>query len=39
VGMYLYKALFLTAGLYAVFLGLAVVGLRAWRRSVEVQST
>jgi len=39
VGMYLYKALFLTAGLYAVFLGLAVVGLRAWRRSVAVQGT
>lgn len=39
VGMYLYKALFLTAGLYAVFLGLAVVGLRAWRRSVAIQST
>jgi nicotinamide mononucleotide transporter len=34
VGMYLYKSLFLTAGLYAVFLGLAVVGWREWRRSM-----
>jgi nicotinamide mononucleotide transporter len=34
VGMYLYKALFLTAGLYAVFLALAVIGLRGWRRSL-----
>jgi nicotinamide mononucleotide transporter len=34
VGMYLYKHLFLTAGLYAVFLGLAVMGWIAWRRSL-----
>lgn len=33
VGMFLYKALFVTAGLYLVFLGLAVVGYRRWRRA------
>jgi len=32
VGMFLYKALYVTAGLYLVFLGLAVVGYRRWRR-------
>lgn len=30
VGMYVSKGLYLTAGLYAVFLGLAVMGFRAW---------
>ena len=35
VGMYLSKQLFLTAGLYAVFLGLAVMGWIEWRRSLE----
>jgi nicotinamide mononucleotide transporter len=34
VGMYLYKQLFLTAGLYAVFLGLAVMGWIEWRRTL-----
>jgi nicotinamide mononucleotide transporter len=34
VGMFLYKGLFPTAGLYAVFLYLAVLGLVAWRRSM-----
>lgn len=33
VGMYVVKGLFLMAGLYAVFLALAVAGLLAWRRS------
>ena len=33
VGVYTYKALHLTAGLYAVFLGLATAGLIAWRKS------
>jgi nicotinamide mononucleotide transporter len=33
VGIYLYKDLLATAALYAVFLALAVVGYRAWRRS------
>jgi nicotinamide mononucleotide transporter len=31
VGMYVYKQLYPTAGLYAVFLVLAVLGLRQWR--------
>lgn len=35
VGMFLYKQLFLTAGLYAVFLGLAVMGFMEWRRSMR----
>lgn len=34
VGMYVYKRLYPTAGLYAVFLLLAVLGLRAWRASL-----
>jgi nicotinamide mononucleotide transporter len=34
IGVYWYKSLFLTAGLYAVFLGLAVVGALAWRKSL-----
>jgi nicotinamide mononucleotide transporter len=38
VGMYVVKGLFLMAGLYAVFLGLAVAGLLAWRRSAPVRS-
>jgi nicotinamide mononucleotide transporter len=36
VGMYVYKQLYLTAGLYTIFLGLAVMGLRHWRRSLVV---
>jgi nicotinamide mononucleotide transporter len=34
VGMYVYKALYLTAGLYLLFLGLAAVGWTTWRRSL-----
>ncbi|HEU4372180.1 MAG TPA: nicotinamide mononucleotide transporter family protein, partial [Telluria sp.] len=33
VGLYVYKNLVLTAILYAVFVLMAVVGLRAWRRA------
>jgi len=32
VGMFLYKGLLPTAGLYAVMIGLAVIGYRDWRR-------
>lgn len=35
VGMFIFKGLHLTAGLYAVFLYLAVFGYRSWRRSME----
>jgi nicotinamide mononucleotide transporter len=34
VGMFLYKGLYLTAGLYAVFLYLALLGLVSWRKSM-----
>jgi nicotinamide mononucleotide transporter len=34
VGMYVMKALYLTAGLYLVFLALAGVGLVEWRKSL-----
>lgn len=33
IPLYLYKELYLTAGLYAVFLGLAVLGFVKWRES------
>ena len=33
VGMFVVKGLMLTAGLYVVFVGLAVVGYRGWRRA------
>ena len=35
VGMFLYKSLYLTAGLYAVFFVLAVMGYQDWKRSFE----
>lgn len=35
VGMFIYKQLYLTAGLYAVFFVLAVFGYRSWKRSHE----
>ena len=35
VGMFLYKGLYPTAGLYAVFLYLAVMGFVEWRRSMR----
>ena len=35
VGLYLYKDLVLTAILYALFVVLAVIGLRAWRRAAQ----
>jgi nicotinamide mononucleotide transporter len=34
VGIYVYKQLYATAGLYAVFIALAVLGLVEWRRSL-----
>ena len=38
VGMFLFKGLYLTAGLYAVFLALAVRGYLDWRRSMAESS-
>ena len=35
VGIYVYKEVYLTAGLYLVFLGLACTGLIAWRRALR----
>jgi nicotinamide mononucleotide transporter len=35
VGMFVFKRLYLTAGLYAVFLALAAMGLAEWRRSLR----
>src|SRR5262245_7290269 len=35
VGMYVYKSLFLMAGLYLVFLALAVLGYAEWTRSLR----
>jgi nicotinamide mononucleotide transporter len=34
IGMYVVKRLYLTAGLYALFLVLAGIGLASWRRSL-----
>jgi nicotinamide mononucleotide transporter len=35
VGMFLYKGLYPTAGLYAVFLYLALLGFMEWKRSMR----
>jgi nicotinamide mononucleotide transporter len=39
VGMYVVKGLYLTAGLYAGFLALAVAGWLAWRRSLRTEAS
>jgi nicotinamide mononucleotide transporter len=39
VGMYASQRLYPTAGLYAAFLVLAVLGLREWRRSMAAAGT
>jgi nicotinamide mononucleotide transporter len=36
-GVFVYKDLYLTAALYAFFVSLAVVGLRAWRKALREQ--
>ena len=38
VGVYLYKGLNLTAGLYAAFVLLALLGLRRWRHAYAAQA-
>jgi nicotinamide mononucleotide transporter len=37
IGMFIFKQLYLTAGLYAVFLVLAVMGFRQWKRSLTAR--
>jgi nicotinamide mononucleotide transporter len=39
IGEYVYKGLNLTAGLYALFVLLAMLGLRDWRRALVNQNT
>lgn len=39
VGLYLHKSLMLTAVLYAVFVGMAMVGLRTWQQSAGIGGT
>jgi nicotinamide mononucleotide transporter len=39
IGIYLYKEVYLTAGLYLVFLILAIGGLLAWRNSLKLASS
>lgn len=38
IGLFTYKELFPTAILYALFWGMAIAGLIAWKRAVEIQS-
>ncbi len=38
VGLFAYKALWLTAGLYIVFIALSVVGWQAWRARAQAQA-
>lgn len=38
VGLYLYKDLVLTAALYAIFIGMCVAGLAAWRRRLAADA-
>jgi nicotinamide mononucleotide transporter len=39
IGMFIFKGLYLTAGNYAVYLGLAVLGHIAWKRSLATSMT
>jgi nicotinamide mononucleotide transporter len=38
IGMFIFKQLYLTAGLYTVFLVLAVMGFRRWKRSLTARA-
>ena len=35
VGVFAYKSLYITAGLYAFFVLLAILGLRSWRQAIS----
>lgn len=39
IGEYIYKDLLITSALYLVFIGLAVMGLRAWQQSARVATS
>ena len=39
IGMFVYKALYLTAFLYAVFLGLSAMGYRQWKKSLAASAS
>jgi nicotinamide mononucleotide transporter len=38
VGMFVVKGLYLTAGLYALFIGLAAIGWRDWRNAITIDA-
>jgi hypothetical protein len=38
VFVYLYKDLYFTTGLYAVYIGLAITGLISWHKSLQKQN-
>lgn len=38
IGIYLYKSLFMTSGLYAVFLIMAIIGFFTWRKTLSLVS-
>jgi nicotinamide mononucleotide transporter len=38
IGLYLYKQLLLTAGLYALFIGMAAIGYVAWKKTVPANA-
>jgi len=39
IGLYTYKRLFLTSVLYAIFMGMCIVGLRQWRQRMSHSET
>ncbi len=39
IGIYAYKKLYLTSGLYAIFLVLCIIGVRAWNRTYKSYGT
>ena len=39
IPLYIYKELYLTAGLYFVFLIMCIIGLREWKRAARAEAT